>query len=182
MPRRFFRQVSSQYRLNGAEQPWYLRPFQVLAAHPTFLSVSRRSVAGAVWVGLFFGLIPLPAQTAVAVLVALLLRVNLPIAAITVWVTNPLTVLPIFYTEYRLGALILNLPLRPFEIELTWDWVTTGLASVWQPLLLGAFITATVVGALAYVTVSVIWRLMVAYRYKRRHHARVVRRAPIQDK
>ena len=173
MPRRFFRRVSAGYRLNQAERPWYLRPFRALLAHPMYFHVNRRSVAGACWVGLFLGLLPFPGQTLTALLVALLLRVNLPIAGVTVWISNPFTMVPIFYTEYRLGALILNLPLEEFQIEMTWHWVTHELLTVWKPLLLGASIAATVVSSLAYVTVSVIWRLTVAYRYKRRHATRV---------
>ncbi len=111
----------------------------------------------------------MPGQTVFALLIAFLLRVNVPLAGVTVWITNPLTMVPIFYSEYRLGALILNMPLREFEIALSWDWLTTGFLGLWKPLMLGAFITATVVGSLAYVAISVIWRLTVAYRYKRRH-------------
>ena len=169
MPRRFFRRVSDGYQLNQKDQAWYVKPFSALFAHPTFFSVSRRSVAGGIWVGLFLGLIPMPAQTVFALLIAFLLRVNVPLAGLTVWVTNPLTMVPIFYSEYRLGALIMDMPLRKFEIALSWDWLTTGFLGLWKPLMLGAFITATVVGSLAYVIISVIWRLTVAYRYKRRH-------------
>ena len=173
MPRRFFRRVSAGY-LRNREYPWYLRPFEALLRHPTFFSVSRRSVAGAIWVGLFVALLPLPGQTIFAPLIALVLRVNLPIAAIGVWFTNPVTMLPIFYFEYRLGALILNRPLQEFTLEISWRWFRDGVADVWQPLLLGSFVTATVVAATAYVVISVIWRLVVAARYRRRRAAEKV--------
>ncbi|MAF83530.1 MAG: hypothetical protein CL797_05445 [Chromatiales bacterium] len=167
MPRRFFRRVSSGYLRK--EQPWYLRPFDMLSAHPTFLSVNRRSVAGAIWIGLFIGLLPLPGQTIIAILAALMLRVNMPIAAVTPLITNPLTMGPIFYWEYGLGRLILDIPPRNFAIELSWDWVTTGFIAIWKPLLLGCFITATIVASIGYLAVSVTWRLIVAARYRRRH-------------
>jgi uncharacterized protein (DUF2062 family) len=167
MLRHFFRQVSNNYRQKG-EQPWYLRPFKALLAHPTFFSVSRRSVCGALWVGLFIGLLPLPGQTIIAPLVALLLRVNLPVAIVAVWITNPLTMLPIFYSEYRLGCLILDLPIQPFDINLSWDWLAQELTDKWRPLLLGSFITATLTASIAYVAVSVLWRTLVTIRYRRR--------------
>ena len=167
MPRRFFRQVSDNYRQKG-ERPWYLRPFRALLAHPTFFSVSRRSVCGALWVGLFIGLLPLPGQTIIAPLVALLLRVNLPVAIVSVWITNPLTMLPVFYFEYRLGCLILDLPIQPFDIKLSWEWLAQELQDKWRPLLLGSFITATVTASTAYVTVSVVWRTLVTIRYRKR--------------
>ena len=167
MPRRFFRRVSGGYLRK--ERPWYLHPFATLLGHPTFLSVSRRSVAGAIWIGLFIALLPIPGQTVIALLAALLLRVNVPIAAITTWVVNPITMGPIFYWEYTLGRMILDLPQRSFEISLSWDWVTSGFVAIWKPLLLGCFISATIVASIGYLTVSVTWRLIVAARYRNRH-------------
>ncbi len=167
MPRRFFRRVSHGYLRK--ERPWFLRPFAALLAHPTFLSVSRRSIAGAVWVGLFIALMPLPGQTFIALLAALLLRVNVPVAAAATWATNPVTMGPVFYWEYSLGRLILDMPHRPFHIDLSWEWVTSGFLAIWKPLLLGCFISATIVASVSFVAISVIWRLIVAARYRRRH-------------
>lgn len=167
MPRKFFRRVSGSYLRK--ERAWYLRPFDVLLAHPTFLSVSRRSVAGAVWVGLFIALLPLPGQTVIALLAALVLRVNVPIAAVTTWVTNPLTMFPVFYWEYSLGRLILDIPPSNFAIDLSWNWLSTGFLANWKPLLLGCFISATIVASISYVAVSVTWRLIIAARYRTRH-------------
>ena len=167
MPRRFFRRVSGSYLRK--KQAWYLRPFNAFHGHPTFLSVSRRSVAGAVWVGLFIGLLPLPGQTIIAILMALLLRVNVPIAAITPLITNPVTMAPIFYWEYNLGRLILEIPPGHFSIDLSWQWVTNGFLAIWKPLLLGSFITATLLASTSYVAVRVVWWLIVTARYRNRH-------------
>lgn len=167
MPRRFFRRVSRSYLQK--ERAWYLRPCDALLAHPTFLSVSRRSIAGALWVGLFIALMPVPGQTLIALFAALLLRVNVPIAAVTTWVTNPLTMGPVFYWEYTLGRVILEIPRRDPAIDLSWEWVTSGFLAIWKPLVLGCFISATIVASIGYVSVSVAWRLIVAARYRRRH-------------
>lgn len=167
MPRRFFRRVSNGYLRN--DRPWYLKPFDALTSHPTYFAPTRRGVAGAIWLGVFVALLPIPGQTLVALLVALALRVNLPLAAIATWITNPITIVPIFYWEYSLGAVILQLPPQPFDIELSWNWVTDGFIGIWKPLMLGSFITATLVSSMVYVGISVTWRWMVAYRFKRRH-------------
>jgi uncharacterized protein (DUF2062 family) len=143
-----------------------------MLAHPTFFSVSRRSVAGAIWIGVFIALIPLPGQTLIALLAAMALRVNLPVAGITTWITNPITMVPFFYWEYGLGTLILDVPIEDFDIDLSLHWVTSGFLNIWKPLLLGSFIAATIVASLTYVVISVTWRLIVAYRYKRRHTTR----------
>lgn len=168
MPRRFFRRVSNGYLRN--DRPWYLKPFDALIAHPAYFAPSRRSIAGAIWTGIFVALLPLPGQTLIALLAALFLRVNLPIAAIATWITNPITIVPIFYWEYSLGTVILQMPPQPFAIDLSWDWVTNGFVGIWKPLMLGSFITATLVASTAYVAVSIVWRSMVAYRFKRRHN------------
>jgi uncharacterized protein (DUF2062 family) len=167
MPRRFFRRVSNGYLRN--DRPWYLKPFDALIAHPAYFAPSRRSIAGAIWTGIFVALLPLPGQTAIALLAALVLRVNLPVAAIATWITNPVTIVPIFYWEYSLGTVILQMAPQPFAIDLSWDWVTNGFVAIWKPLMLGSFITATLVASTAYVVVSIVWRSMVAYRFKRRH-------------
>ncbi len=120
------------------------------------------------WTGLFVALLPIPGQTIIALLAALVLRVNLPIAAIATWITNPITMVPIFYWEYSLGTVILQMPPQPFNIDLSLDWVTNGFDDIWKPLALGSFITATLVASLAYVGISVVWRWMVIYRFKRR--------------
>jgi len=166
MPRRFFRRVSRSYLRK--ERPWYLKPFGPVLKHPTFFSVSRRSVAGAIWIGLFIALLPVPGQTVLGFLLALMLRINVPIATVTTWVTNPITMGPVFYATYTLGRLILDMPPQSFEIELSWDWVATNFIVIGKPLLLGSFIAATLIASTGYVAVSVAWRLMVAARYRRR--------------
>ena len=133
------------------------------------MSVNRRSVAGAIWIGLFVALLPVPGQTVLGILVALLLRVNVPIAAVTTWITNPVTMGPIFYSTYSLGRLILDMPPQPFQAELSWDGVTGNFVAIGKPLLLGSFIAATLVASTGYVVVSVLWRLMVAARFRNRH-------------
>ena len=147
MPRRFFRRISAEFPRED-KYPWYLKPFQVLLRHPTFFAVSRRSVAGAVWLGLFIALLPIPAQTIVAPLAAILFRVNLPIAFAAVWITNPVTWVPVYFFEYRLGSLILDLPPQPFDIELSWRWVLDDLLSVFNYLFTLAGINTDFIQAL----------------------------------
>ena len=65
----------------------WLRPFSGSLLHPDLWHLTRRSAAGAVATGLACGLIPGPFQMLGAALVALLFRVNLPLAlfAVLVW-------------------------------------------------------------------------------------------------
>jgi len=84
-------------------QRW-LKPFGSLLQHPNLWHLHRRSVSGGVAVGLFCGLIPGPLQMISAALLAVLLRVNLPVAAFTTLYTNPFTIVPLYMAAYELGA------------------------------------------------------------------------------
>ncbi|MDP6436860.1 MAG: DUF2062 domain-containing protein [Gammaproteobacteria bacterium] len=168
MPRRFFSRVSKQYNRNG-EHPWYLKPFDFILEHPIYFAPTRRSVGGGVWLGIFYGLLPIPGQTPLAVLSAFVLRVNVPVAAITVWISNPLTFVPIFYLGYRIGAAILNIPAEPWPDEITLDWLTNELAIRWKPLIYGALILSTSAATAVYVAVNAIWQASTMIRYRRRH-------------
>ena len=168
MPRRFFTNVSARFK-KKQEHPWYLKPFEYVLAHPVYFSATRRSVGGGLWIGLFVGLLPIPGQTVVAVLGALWLRVNVPVAAITIWVSNPITFVPIFYLAYRIGAVLLDMPTEPAPAEATVAWLTQEVALRWRPLALGSLIMALSVSSIAYLVVSAIWHISTISRYRRRH-------------
>lgn len=119
--------------------------------------------------GLFVAFMPMPGHMIVAILAALLLRVNIPVAALAVWVTNPLTVVPIFYLAYRLGCAVMNIPAQSIPEEFSWNWMTAELVDVWKPLWFGSIILATSIASAAYILINVVWRLSTAYRYRRRH-------------
>ena len=120
-------------------------------------------------IGIGVGLLPLfGVQMLIATLFAKLLRGNVSAALAGTWISNPLTFLPIFYFEYRLGAMLLDVPVQDISIELSWQWLTSGLVQIWKPLLLGAFVSATVGATLVYVAINLLWRQSTIARYKRR--------------
>ena len=96
--------------------------FGKLLHDPNLLHLNRRSVSGAFFVGLFMAFVPLPTQMIFAAGVAIWLRVNLPISVGLVWITNPITIPPMFYFAYKVGAWILNEPVMEWQFELSWDW------------------------------------------------------------
>ena len=172
MPRKFFTRISTRFR-KKKDHPWYLRPFEYILAHPVYFSATRRSVGGGLWVGVFVALLPLPGQTLVAVIGAILLRVNVPVAAITVWISNPITFVPIFYLAYRIGALLLNIPVEVFPDELSLAWLSEELALRWKPLALGSLIMAISISSTVYLLVSVVWHISTVRRYRKRHQRNV---------
>ncbi len=142
--------------------------FGTLLHDPNLLHLNRRSVSGAMFVGLFFAFVPLPTQMIMAAGTAILLRVNLPISVGLVWLTNPVTMPPIFYFCYKVGTWILGTPLREVAFELSWDWIGSELAAIWQPFLLGCAVVGVSSGALGWVIVRLLWRLHVVRHLKAR--------------
>jgi uncharacterized protein (DUF2062 family) len=93
-----------------------------------------------------------------AALLALALRVNIPIAVLSTWASNPLTIGPMFYFAYETGSVLLRRAPRPFEIELSFAWLIEEFVYVWQPLLLGSVLLGAIVSLLGFVALDVVWR------------------------
>ena len=88
----------------------HLRPLQKYLHNVHLWHLNRRSVSGAVAVGLFCAYLPMPMETLVAAALAIVLRVNLPISVALVWLSNPLTWVPMYGAGYLVGAWLLNIP------------------------------------------------------------------------
>ncbi len=68
-----------------------------------------RSIAGGLALGLFIGFTPtIPLQMLMGAIGAMYFRVNLPIALVACWVTNPLTAVPIYTVAWKLGKYIVE--------------------------------------------------------------------------
>ncbi|MBT8422499.1 MAG: DUF2062 domain-containing protein [Gammaproteobacteria bacterium] len=168
MPRRFFSRISKRFDPKK-KSSWYLRPFSYLLNQPVYFSAGRRAVSGGMAIGVFIGLLPIPGQTPLALFAALMLRVNLPLAAISVWISNPLTFVPIFYFAYRIGAAMLNIPAETMPESPSWAWVSEEIALRWRPLLYGSILIATSLASITYLLVSTIWHVTTFQRYRARH-------------
>lgn len=179
--RKFFRPFRS--RFEAIRQHHWLRPFAGWLHHPNLWHLHRRSAAGGVAVGLFCGLIPGPFQMISAVLLAVLLRVNLPLAAIVTAYTNPFTIVPLYLLAYELGSMVLGasngviVEPPPFPevhwdnwLGALWEWVS----ALGEPLLFGLPLLALSLAIAGYLLVRVVWHLAVVLRWQ----ARAKRRAP----
>ena len=156
-------------------QRW-LKPFAHWLQHPNLWHLHRRSVAGGVAIGLFCGLIPGPLQMISAALLAVLLRVNLPVAAFTTLYTNPLTIVPLYLMAYELGAKVSGANggavMRPSFPELhwhnlmseMWDW----LVMLGEPILIGLPLLGAGLAITGYVAVRVAWRVAVVCKWRAR--------------
>lgn len=136
---------------------------------PNLWHLNRQSVALATFIGLFCAFIPLPGQMIFAAFLAVFFRANLPISVCLVWVTNPITIAPIFYFCYKVGALILETPAGEFDFEISWQWISQELSTSWQPFLLGCFINGIFFGLLGSATTRWLWRRHTLSRWRERN-------------
>jgi len=111
----------------------------------------------------------------VASLLAITLRLNIPVIIGTVLLINPVTIVPVYYLAYRLGTALLNMPPTLFSFEMSWDWLQNGLGPMWKPFLVGCLVCGVVGGVLGYMGLELAWRWRVAmklrYKTRQRHLA-----------
>ncbi len=137
--------------------------------NPELWHLNRHSVAGAFFIGILCAFIPLPFQMVFAAILAILFRVNIPISVALVWLTNPLTMPPLFFFAYEVGETILGLEdTDDFLFVPSWDWLLHLFADNWEPFLLGCLVTGLTFALIGYFTVHILWRAHVTYRWRQR--------------
>ena len=170
MPRRLFkRYMPHPDRIKGNKS---LRFLGSLIHDPNLWHLNRHSVSRAMAIGLFWAMIPMPMQMAAAAAVAIPARGNLPISIGLVWLTNPITMPAVFFCTYQNGAWLMDVPARHLPDELTWEWISGQLSTLWQPFLLGSVVVGLVLGALAYCLVMMYWRWWVRHNRRKRQEKR----------
>lgn len=178
MPRRLFRRYLPSYESVRANR--WIACFGPWLQHPNLWHLNRHSAAGGVAVGLFAGLVPGPLQMLTAALIAVPLKVNLPLALFTTLYTNPFTIGPLYLLAYQIGKLIIagdgaisNAP--AFDWLHFWSWLEAfgqWLLAMGKPLALGLVVLATSLAVLGYAGVQLAWRLNVAHAWRKRAHGR----------
>ena len=167
MPRRFFRKFA--FKRDRIHDQWFMSPFRHLLDDHRLWTIRRRNVLPAFALGIFIAFMPFPGHMLVAVLLALAMRVNIPVAALSTLISNPLTVGPIFYVCYQFGVLLLGIEPQPFEFEFSLSSLSEGFTDIWEPLLLGCLILGSTVTIVAYIALDILWRASIAdYLAKRR--------------
>lgn len=150
----------------------HIRLFGRLLHDPNLWHFNRRSISGGFAVGLFMAFMPIPFQMFAAAALAIGSRVNIVVSVALCWVTNPITVAPFFFAAYTVGNSLLGRENSRFSFELSWTWLQTGLADVWQPLLLGCFIFAVTSALVGSLGVRALWRWHVIQNWEKRSRLR----------
>jgi len=138
--------------------------------HRELWHISRHSLAGGLALGLFLACTPtIPFHMVLAALFAIFLRVNLPVAVITCWVNNPLTMFFIYTSSLKMGQFLAGdsgsvLQVRQFGES--WESFYKYTSYLWT----GSLVLGTIVALAGYLAVRIIWRYLVVRRWKERKH------------
>ena len=182
MLRKYLRRVLPSHETIRANR--YIARFGTRLQHHNLWHLHRRSVAGGVAVGLFAGLIPgsNPVQFTAGALLAVALKVNLPISVLVTLYSNPFTIVPLYYVAFKFGELVMlrgdgELPTFPAgfggagllqRLPEAFDW----LISVGKPLLIGIPLLALTLAAIGYFVTDWAWRAGVYWQWRQRRRQR----------
>lgn len=175
-----------QYRL--------LQPLARFLDHHALWQFNRRSVAGGLAIGLFFA-VAIPAlQAPVAAIIAILFRVNIPVAALATFVSNPFTTPVIIYAAYQTGALLTGqstaaavhtayaqlVAEHEMSINGMMTWFSDALAWVQAaglPLAIGLVTIGIGLMIIGYFGTSFLWRFYAVRRWRCRMQRRQLAQA-----
>lgn len=164
---------------NNRFMRWFARHF----LDKTVWKPTRHTFAGGLAVGLFVMMLVIPGQMPLAMLIAAMLRVNIPIAIITCWITNPVTMAPVAWWEIEFGNWMVRLlglgdppPLGWEELEAMFRQIR-GFSTLWdfftglRPWLLSLYVGGILLGAMlapvGYALSYLLWDVMLTLTHRR---------------
>jgi len=135
-----------------------------------YLATNRKMISRGVLLGLFIAFIPMPMQMAAVLLFMPFFRFNVPIALAMCWLSNPVTMPPMYYMEYLTGSFLLGI--EPEPVEMTLEWFKNNLDAIFIPLYFGTAIYSIFGSLSAYWLVNHFWRDSVHKEKKRKNKKR----------
>jgi uncharacterized protein (DUF2062 family) len=131
-------------------------------------------VAHGLAIGLFFSMmLPMPLQGFVSAFFAIRSRVNVPFAMLAVWISNPLTTLPLALMQVRLGQLLRDLFVIPVPtfLDVTGVFPCTTIECNAANFVLGMLVSGVLASMLAYPLVHLISMLLPHHLPSRREES-----------
>ena len=167
MPKKLIKKYMPDHKVIAEHK--HLQFFGHLLHSPRLWHFNRHSVSGAFAVGLFCAFIPVPFQMVIAAAVARVVNVNLPLSVALVWVSNPITMPPLFYAAYKFGAWVLGVQTSEFQFQLSGEWLLEKLSEIWEPFLLGCFVFGVFSALISYALIRILWRHHIIKEWHSRH-------------
>lgn len=155
MPRKALKKwLPSAEKIKNSESLQFLGH---LLHKPSLWHLNRKSVVKACFFGLFVAMLPLPFHMLTAAALAIAFNANIPLSISIVWVSNPLTMAPIYYFNYWLGAALLDQPIDIPDFQMSLAWLASELNAIWAPLMLGSLVVGLVSGVLGALLINGLW-------------------------
>jgi len=134
------------------KQSWWKRKLRYLYLRLIRLRSTTPAIARGLAMGVFAGLFPLfGAQTILGIGLAMLVQGNQLTAAVGTWISNPVTYVPIYLFNFRVGQLILGTHYLAADVDWTSssDLLQAGKVFI-ATLLVGCTVMGAIVGVIAY--------------------------------
>ena len=167
MPRKYLRKVLPN--ADHIRKIWGMSWVEHWIRNQNLWHINRRSISLGTAVGLFCAFLPIPVQTPLAAVVAVLVHANLPLSVILVWISNPFTIIPLYGSAYVVGAHILGEDVSTLT-QFTASAIGHNLAALW----VGCLLFSTVSALLGWLAVRGYWNWYVrsswAARKRERHN------------
>ena len=123
-------------------------------------SFKGNAMVQALFWGIWIAMLPIVGiQMLVVFFLALIVRANLPLIVALQWISNPLTMAPIYFADYEIGLLILELfgvdYGRNKLLTAEFDWSGMEFADLWElvdtfpPMMAGGSVVGISLGVLA---------------------------------
>lgn len=156
-----------------------MKMFGTRTANPLLWYVNRHSICKAIFIGTFFGLLPIPFHSILIVLAVLCFEVNLPVSLALAWLSNPFTIVPILYIGFWFGAKIfhvhmINQSMLMGVMHQIGHWIKNfgdgyvdfSLAKI---LMTGLLVEALLFSTIFYILTKLLWRWSVLKNWKKSH-------------
>ena len=156
----------------------WVKPFAGRVLRSELWRFTRRSVPRGVALGMLVGIIVPFGQLLFASLLCLPVRANVPVAALTTFVTNPVTTPLIWVVAYKVGSWLLQVdamtvvaPVNSAIQHSQFDDMLQWLTGATLVTAFGLVVVAVIAAAISYLATSFAWRGWIA----RKRRARIVR-------
>ena len=157
------------------EQNRWLKPFSKNILRSELWRFNRRSVPRGMALGLFVGIMIPLAHFVVAAIIAVFVRANIPVAMAATFIGFPAIYVFIAAAAYKLGPWLLHIdkmtgvaPISQTMDKTEFDHVLQMVTSKGLPTAFGLFVIATVTASVGYLLTSLVWRFMVAHKWRSR--------------
>lgn len=179
---RFFRKLRRKLpKKHEIENNPSLSMFKAFWKRSELWAMNRNSLPMGIAVGIFCAFLPMPFEMLAAAFLAIALNGNIIFAISLVWISNPLTWVPLYTPCYLFGTKLLQI--EPIAItEMSSFKLNAELGYHYAALWLGCLIIGLTISSLSYFILRIIWRRQVQYEWSTRKNYHLLRRKRRKEK